>query len=215
MRKLGHAAVSTLLLGLGACHHDVGTDPGGGTQTLTVNGHVELEGGGAQVHVSVRRAGAEVQGAIVTVDSKFGALALTYVGGADYETVQAGWAPGYRITVESGEDWLDGSIEAPDLPVLLAPSALTPFDPHLAEGGVVNLEWDGARAMSIKVETKNFDVTVADVNKIAVPATAFEEDQQEIKLERENTTPLAGGTPGSSLDARCETKTRVSVLNPF
>jgi hypothetical protein len=202
------------LMLVAACGSDeLGNDPGGGTGTLLVNASIDQEDGAAELVVTVDRAGQDVDDAIVRVTSELGEVTLALSGGGEYRGVQAGWAAGYEISVTSGEDSLTGSIDAPGPIVMTSP--LSGFDAQAAEGGLVRISWDGERSMEARVRTDDFDQTVPDDGALDVAATFFVQDQQEIEIRRRNTVTLAGGAPGSRLEATFELTTDVTVTNPF
>lgn len=207
------------LVGLiGACGDD-GTSAGRGSQTLLVDAQVDYEDGGASARISVRRAGQSVGDAIVTLRSELGDVALVHEGNGVYRGRQAGWMGLYGIVVRAGAngaDHLDGALAAPEPAVLIRPTPDVAFDPHLAERGVIELAWAGDRADRIRVKTKEYDPGyVDDQGSVLVSNTYFIESHQEVSLRRENAVVLAGGTPGSELRARVETKTELNLLNPF
>jgi hypothetical protein len=202
---------------LAACSSDNGTDPGSGTGTLLVEGHVsyDSETGSADVSVRVQRAGTPVTDAVVKLQSDKGNATLTLDQNGQYHGLQPGWASYYAINVSSGSDRLDGSIEAPDQVVVTSPDPTMAIDPHTAPNGVVTLKWSGSPAMQIHVKTKDFEFQGADAGHIDVPASNFQDTSQELEITRQNSTPLAGGAPGSTLSASYRLKTTMIVVNPF
>src|SRR5262245_44719734 len=119
------------LLGLLAfsCGSDL-TDAGGGSRTLLVTGSASFDEGGGSMRVEVRRAGAPVTGATVKVLSDLGTVTLTHTGEGVYRGGQAGWASFYSVSVtagEHGEDHLEGSIAAPQPPLITSPSPSLAF----------------------------------------------------------------------------------------
>jgi len=203
---------------LAACGSDgIGNDPGGGSGTLLVNGTIEHNDGGAEFRVRVRLGGADVPNAGVVIESEIGEVILVWDGNDRYRGEQPGWAAGYRLQVAVGEDHqVTGSVDAPGPAVLTSPDPQVPFDPHLADQGVVLVSWDGERAMTVQVRTHSFGWgPFPDEGEVLVPATYFDEDQQDIEIDRENQVALAGGLPGSSLSSQIDTDTRVTVLNSF
>ncbi len=217
MRRSHLASVFAGLF-LAACGSDgIGNDTGGGSGTLLVNGTVEHNDGRAEFRVRVQLGGADVPNAGVTMESELGEVILVWDGNDRYRGEQFGWAEGYRLQVAIGEDHnLSGSVDAPGFAALVSPDPQVPFDPHLAENGVVRVSWDGERAMAVRVRTHSFDWgPFPDEGEVLVPATYFDEDQQDIEIDRENQVSLAGGLPGSTLSAQMDTDTRVTLINPF
>lgn len=204
---------------LAACGgDDFGNSVGSGTRTLLVDGEVSYEGGGAQMRVTVLRAGQPVLDASVTMESDLGLITLAHQGGGEYTGVQAGWGVGYALAVDAGDDSLRGSVDAPDPVRIESPDPTVAFDPHTVDGGLVHVVWAGDRATQARVKTKDFDMLLApDEGEIDIPATFFQDDTQDIEIERRNLVDLGsgGGAPGSSLSAEYKDKVRVIVTNPF
>ncbi len=212
----------SLLLGFVACGGGGGTDAGSGTKTLLVQAQVawnaELQG--AEIHVAVERAGANVEGANVVVHSDLGDVTLTLDhgnlgGGGDYVGVQAGWAGSYGLEVSAGDDHLSAAISAPEQMTLTAPDTATAIDAHQAANGIVTLRWSGSAADSIRVRSKDFDYTGADQGHVDMPATLLKDSSQELSLRRENSVALAGGVAGSTLSATCRSDFTLIVVNPY
>jgi hypothetical protein len=214
------SALLLTLLGLvaaPACGSDSDTDPGTGTQTLAVQGQAtrNAEDDTASLHVSVERAGVQVDDAVVTIHSERGDLTLTHDGSGDYVGVQAGWASSYRLEVVAGSDRLDGSIRAPEVMTLLSPDPTVAIDAHAAVNGIITLRWSGAAAESIRVRSKDFDYQGADEGHVDMAAAQLQESTQELELRRENSVALAGGVAGSTLTASCRADFTLIVVNPF
>jgi len=192
------------------------TDPGGGTQTLFVNGSVDLEDGGSSFFVEVRKGSIRITGAAVTFESSLGTTTLVGDAEGRYQGFAAGWASSYHLRVVAGDDDLDATILAPEPPSLVEPQPDVAFDPHLAENGIVRLSWSGEGAETVEVETKDFKWGPnPDDGGVDVPATAFQDLTQQVRIQRKNDTPLAGGTAGSQLEARADTRTDLTIVNPF
>jgi hypothetical protein len=204
---------------LGSCGDDDDFDPGRGSGTLLVSAAVEYEGGGASARVSVVRAGNGVGDATVRVFGGDEEISLRHDGGGIYRGSLAGWRGRYALSVSAGpdgEDHLTASLAAPDPPVLTQPAPGIAFDPRLAEGGMVEVRWSGDRAMRIRVRTNDYDPGFTDdAGRVLIASTFFEEDRQELRLERENHVDLAGGAPGSRLTTSIESKHQLIILNPF
>ena len=204
-----------LLFALCACG-GTSTDPGGGTQTLLVNGSVELQDGGSSFFVEVRKGSIRITGAAVSFESGLGTTTLVGDAEGRYQGFASGWASSYHLRVVAGDDNLDATILAPEAPSLVEPEPSVAFDPHLAENGIVRLSWSGEAAQTIEVGTKDFKWGPnPDGGGVDVPATAFQDTTQQVRIERKNETPLAGGTAGSQLEARADTRTDLTIVNPF
>lgn len=214
---LRHSFVSVLAAAaLAACGSDgITTDPGRGSGTLLVDGSVGYEGGAAELRVTVERAGVAVLDAVVEMESDLGTVALVHEGGGSYRALQAGWGDGYLLRVEAGEDYLEGAIDAPAAVQLTEPDPLVPFDPHLAANGMVLVRWAGDGADAARVKTKDFEWTGVDAGELQVPAIVFVEASQELEVRRENRVILAGGAPGSDLNAHFDAKVTLLVSNPY
>jgi hypothetical protein len=217
-----HLRLFALLLPLTtACGGDddvagpVDGDSGGGSGALLVRASIDSEEGGAEVDVSIERAGRDVDDAAVVIGTDGADLILERDGEGRYRGRDAQWSGWYTIEVTAGDDWLDGGLESPDRPILVDPDPAEAFDPHQAEDGVVLVTWDGDLALSARVKTKDFEWSGADEGGLEIPAVMFEEDEQEIEIKRENEIDLAGGAAGSFLAVETGSKTRLIVLNPF
>jgi hypothetical protein len=190
-------------------------DTGGGTGALLVHAHIDSDEGGAELDVSVEREGQEVDDAEVVVGTEGADVLLELEGDGHYRGFDREWSAWYSIEVTAGDDWLDGGLEAPDRPNLIAPDPAEAFDPHQVADGVVVVTWDGDLAMTVRVKTKDFEWSGADEGGVEIPATMFEEEEQEIEIDRANEIDLAGGAPGSSLSVETGDKTRLVVVNPY
>ncbi len=220
--RVARALGSGLLLAAAAlavaCGSDGGgTDPGGGTITLQVEGDFEYGRGdqATDLSVRVRRDGVDVTDATVVVSNDLGELTLVHAGGGDYVGVQPGWGSYYALRVTAGEDSLHGSIDAPALVDITSPDATVALDPQTADGGVVIVRWSGDLAEEIWVKTKDFDYRGEDKGRLEIPATVFQDNDQDLEVGRQNRVVLAGGVAGSRLSAECDDKVTLIVVNPF
>lgn len=214
-----HSRLALALTVLAACggDDDVDGNAGDGSGTLLVNAEISSDGEDAEISVDVSRDGQDIADADVLVGVDEGDdLVLVHVGDGEYRADHAGWSGSYSIEVTAGDDWLDGSLDAPSLPVITDPSPIEAFDPHEAEDGVVVVVWDGdGAAMSARVRTRDFEWEGEDTGTIEVPATVFEEEDQEVEVRRQNEIALEGGAPGSSLSVSSQSKTDLIVVNPY
>ena len=209
------AYVAVLLTSLTACGGD-GTSAGTGTRTLLVTASINDHDGNASVRVTVERAGRTVTDAAVTIEGDRAGTALVQTDSGTYAATLPGWAGVYTLRVASGPDHLEGSIVAPQPAPITAPTPTVAFDPHLAPGGLVQLRWAGALADTVEVKSKEFEWgPTADPGQLTIAATVFIESSQEVKVSRQNSTPLAGGVAGSVLTAGLTTTTDLLVLNPY
>jgi hypothetical protein len=200
-----------------ACGGDDGplVSPGDGSRTLLVDARIEYDDGGAEIWIEVVRAGQQVTGADVSVSSGLGAIDVPHLGSGFYGITQAGWEGPYVLSVDAGDDWLDAAIDAPAMPAIVSPAPGVAIEPRADEDGVIEVEWAGELAHRVAIDTHDFEWQGIDEGSIAVPATAFDEDEQDIEIERTNSTALEGGAPGSELRVRCGTRQRFSVIDPF
>lgn len=216
MRKLTLGLFIGLVSACGSDGDGIGTNPGNGTGNLLVRGQISLEDGSAEAVVDVSLAGQDVIDAVVVVDDGDNEVTLTHAGGGEYRGTLPGWKDGYHVRVDSGSDFVEGSIEAPSLPDLTYPVAGQAFDPMADSDGIIEVTWSGESADTVRLKTKDFEFgPVADTGTIDVPAVTFTDDTQDIEIRRENHVDLIGGAPGSDLEADCERKTEVIVVNPF
>lgn len=194
-----------------------GTDPGEGTQTLIVAANASISSGdpGWSLEVEVGRPGAPmVTDAEVRIESDAGDMVLAHVENGRYAGSLPADATAFALSVEAGEDGLSASLDAPAIPELEHP-AVTGFDPHAEEDGLVEVRWSGAAAQRVRVKVAEFEYEGVDQGSIDVPATTFQDDEEELEVERRNSVTLLGGLGGSTFEAKAETKTRVGVTNPF
>jgi hypothetical protein len=200
---------------LAGCGSDA-TSTGTGTLTLLVEATVEEDNGNGRFRVSIKKNGADVPGAYVTLDSDLGTVTLTTTGGGIYDGTQAGWADGYTLYVASGADSLEASIDAPDEARVTSPEPTIAFDPHVAGDGLVRVAWTGDLATRFELKTKDFNYgPTLDPGALTIPASTFVEETQDIEIKRENSVLLAGGVSGSKLTAKRDDRTTVIVSNPF
>jgi hypothetical protein len=193
-----------------------GTSPGSGTQTLSVDGQITQADANASYRVTVRRGNAAVNDALVTMQTDRGGTSLALDKDGTYRGTAVGWGGTYTVTVSSGADHLEGSIVAPQAAPITAPDPTVAFDPHTATGGVILLRWGGPLAENAHVRSGDFDWgPMTDPGQLTVPATIFKDTTQEVRVERENSTALAGGVAGSQLSADLETRTTLIVVHPF
>jgi len=205
-----------LVLLVAGCGGGSATDPGGGTHTLLVSGSIENEGTGASILVDVRRGIDHVTNAVVTVDAGNGGFQLNLGTDNRYHGVSPAWSHRFRLSVVAGMDNLDGSVEGPDPATIVSPPPAVAFDPHQAPGGVVRVSWSGAAAETVEVDVRDFQWGPnPDTGFVDVPAVNFQNTSEQVRIRRVNSTALVGGVAGSMLTARNETRTDLSVVNPF
>jgi hypothetical protein len=211
-RRLATLATLAYLAGCGGS----ATSAGSGTGTLFVDAQISEQDGNASFRVQVRQNNAGVLDAVVKLDGGGGSATLTTNGDGFYRGSAPGWDDHYTLSVSSGADHLNGSIEAPRPAPIVAPDPTVAFDPHKAAGGLVELRWSGTLADTAEVHSHEFDWgPMADPGRLTIAASIFADTSQEVRVTRETSTPLAGGVTGSTLTADISTTTDLLVVNPF
>jgi hypothetical protein len=211
-RHLAHLVTLACLAGCGGN----ATSAGSGTGTLLVDGQISEDNGNASFRVQVRRGNQAVLDAAVTVQGDRDGATLTGSGDGVYRGSAPGWNDHYTLTVSSGPDHLTGAIEAPRPAPITVPDPTVAFDPHAAPGGLVDVRWSGTLADSVQVHSHDFEWgPMADPGRLTVAGSIFTDTTQEVRVSRENSTPLAGGVTGSSLSADLSTTTELLVVHPF
>jgi hypothetical protein len=203
-----------LLLASAACG-GVSTDPGDGSRTLEVRADVDLRSTYADFEVRVRRGGENVSDARVRIFSDLGTSELVYDGGGDYEGRQTGHARWYEVDVEVGDDWLHGTVLAPEPARIVDPDPREPWRPREADDGVVWISWSGKLADRVRVETDEFSWEGEDLGELGIPATAFQDIEDEVEIRRRNETPLIGGVSSSRMRVTAETETSIAIIDPY
>ena len=200
-----------------ACGGTPETDGGDGTGTLEVQASVEGDRGdlSSDMEVRVRRAGVPVTDAVVTLESDHGTVTLVHEVDGHYYGSQVGWGAYYHLEVSAGDDHLDGTIRAPDMPTITAPDPAVALDPHAIASGTVTVTWAEDGADLARVKCKDFSYEGPDTGTIGIPVSFFVETSQELEVSRRNAVTLAGGTVGSTLSARAEAQIVLAVTNPF
>lgn len=192
-----------------------GNDPGDGSHTLEVHANVDIHDGGADFQVTVRRGAQDVSDATVVMTSGAGKAPLSADPKGHYHGNQSGASSYYAIDVKAGNDWLNGSVAAPDPAPVTSPDPTKAFDPHAAPNGSVVLVWAGTTAGTVRVTTKDYHWQGLDKGQLTIPATEFKDDHQDVNVQRTIQVPLAGGTSGSTLSAGVDTQTTLAVANPY
>lgn len=189
-----------------------GDDPGGGTNTLLVEGRASAEPRFSnarletdfETDVSVRVSlnGVPVTSGIVTIGSRFAETQLTWQPDPGrWEGRLANYDEVYELNVISGVDEVRGVIvDGPDLHVFTAPLAGATLDSTLQNP----LTWDrGETADVATFDTDQIDrITIADSGSfmMGVGVLKAEKDQardERLELTRMNHVVPAGAVPGS------------------
>lgn len=198
------------LLVLPACG---GTNPGGGNGVLFVTARLVSDGStpGTRARVTVRDNapnGPHVQNAEVALRSgRLGGTVLTWDDNANqYRLDGFAWDDAFRLEVSRGNDFLDGSIEAPGHTLITSPVADTTY--RRGDGLPLIVQWGDAvnrRAarVQIRFDKAGIDTTLGqDGLELRVEPNELRADPRErVRVERTNEVGLAGGRPGSQLSA--------------
>jgi hypothetical protein len=201
------------------------TDPGKGSGTLLVQASATYDSTDniTELSVRIRKAGADVDGAKVSITSDGGSADLPGRGGGEYAASQTTWSPqGYVLHISvldmTGRetDTLEASLVAP-VRVQMNAEATKPFDPHTLPNQVLTLTWEGPAAERATVRSEAFKppTFVPDPLMVGIPAQFFQHDTQQVSITRENSVALAGGVPGSTFTARYRFDARLTVINPY
>jgi hypothetical protein len=206
-----------------------GTDTGGGTRTLLVNGHVDAEVNGSNgtrpqdfttdFEVRVELNGNIVSTGSVTIEGDI-ITPLTFdAGDGRWRGSAAGYAEVYRLDVVAGPDEVRGVVvDGPDIHTFKAPLPGASLDSTVP----IDVEWDrGDQADSATIRVGDIDrITIID-NGLYVMGPNFlraEHDQpreNRIELRRTNRVVPAGAVPGSELSVSIENELDVIALaNP-
>jgi prepilin-type processing-associated H-X9-DG protein len=208
-----------------------GDDPGGGTNTLFVDGNVS-----AEARLTNARTNAEfdtefsvrillnqvpVTTGTVTITSASGTFTLAF--DVDRENRWTGRANGYDevyiLDVESGADNLhDVRVDGPDIHVFKAPLAGATIDSTMP----LPIDWSrGDEADTASIDTDRIDrLSIPDSGKYMLSAGSLEANreearQNEIQLERTDRVVPAGATAGSEFSVRVRNEIQVVAMpNP-
>ncbi|MBW2457953.1 MAG: hypothetical protein JRI68_25835 [Deltaproteobacteria bacterium] len=224
IRYVGATATLALALALVGCGTDftseelgttaTGDEPGTGTGTLRVSGHVdatESVDNGATAHqfqvelsVEVWRSTEPVDDAAVAITPAGGPPILLSSAGAGtalYLGFGSGYHESYEIDVTAGADHLtDGQVEGPDIHVFSQPTPGAVVEPDK------NLEvrWDRTIAADdATIETNELDETlIADEGSYVLDGAYLEGHNDALEddratLRRTNYVDLEGGAQGS------------------
>ena len=191
------------------------TSPGGGTGTLHVTARLTSDGStqGSRARITVRQgssSGSIVDNAEVAI--RGGALARTIVpfdtNADQYRLDGFLWVEGFRLEVLRGNDLLDGSIEAPGATLITEPISGATY--RRADGPLF-IRWRDARgappfSASLRLDKAKLTppVPAGAMEVLVDPAQLVVEDKEEVRVERTNEIPLAGGASGSTLSAATE-----------
>jgi hypothetical protein len=219
--------ISSVLLA--ACGGDpldpgAGNDPGGGTNTLFVEGRasanpriVNATANDFDTEFSIRIElnGAAVTTGSVTVTSRFASVPLTYiVDNQHWEGRAGGYDQVYQLDVKSGTDEVTGVVvDGPDLHHITGPAAGASLDSTVA----TNLTWDREDAAQIiTFKSDQIDrITITDTGTYSMgPGTLKAEKdktkENTLELRRTNHVAPHGAIGGS--DFAVSVEQRVDVI---
>ena len=191
-----------------------GSDPGGGTGTLVVDGSARAESrlSNAQVpsnfdtsfEVRIRLNNVDVIDGSVTVTSASGTFKLL-LSDTDNGKRWRGSAPQYDevyvLDIVSGEDAVDNvRVDGPDIHAFVEPLAGATVDPTAA----LAIRWGGDHAVeSASIDAEEIDsLAIDDTGEFSLPPGSLKTDQDEVRqntlrITRANRVVPAGGAAGS------------------
>ncbi len=192
------------------------TSPGGGTGTLYVVAHLTSDGStaGSRARVTVRNGSATgdlVTDAEVAIrGGPLGRTIIPYDAQRDqYRLDSFTWVDGFRLEVLHGKDLLDGSIEAPGATLITDPIGGSTY--RRADGPPLVIRWKDSRGAlatttNLRVEKAKIDRPIpTGVYELQVAANELVvDDKEKVRVQRSNEVTLAGGAPGSLLNAQTE-----------
>jgi len=220
-----HVALFSFVL-LAACGGDpldpgAGSDPGGGTNTLYVEGRASAEprindatANDFDIDFSVDLSlnGAPVTSGSVIITSRFATIPLSFIdtnnGRGRWEGRGGGYDQVYQLDVKSGADEVTGVVvDGPDLHHITGPAAGTSLDSTVA----TNLTWDREDAAQIiTFRSDAIDrITISDTGTYVMgPGTLkAEKDQSKensLELRRTNHVAPHGAIGGSDFAVSVE-----------
>lgn len=186
------------------------TSPGTGSYSLFVQAEVNGidEGGGVfttDFFVLVRDTlGVPVNNAQVTfTHSQLGTLSipLDVANPGEYNMTRSGYVFGsYTLNVVRGNDRISNArIFAPEIHQILDPTTAD----TLKQDSSFTAVWSRTYVANLtEIETRDFGPTnTVDDGNFVVPASFQPRTDQRVRIKRQNSVSLAGGIPGSSLEA--------------
>jgi hypothetical protein len=197
-----------------------GDDPGGGTQTLFVDGSLVAKPRIANAQraadfdtsLSVRILTATqqvVSTGVVTVTSSSGSFDLLF---RSDENRWEGTAPGYDevyvLDIESGADVVEGvRVDGPDIHAFTKPTMGATVDSRM----ILEVAWDSDQeADTAGLDAEEIDeIAIPDTGVYMLAAGSLKADQDQarenrIELERRDRVTPAGALPGSELEVGVE-----------
>ncbi len=213
---------------LAACGGDpldpgAGSDPGGGTNTLYVEGRASADprivnatandfDTDFDIHVQLN--GQDVTTGTVTITSRFATTPLAVNGNNRWEGRVGGYDQVYQLDVKSGADEVTGVVvEGPDLHHITGPAPGASLDSTVA----TNLTWDREDAAQIiTFRSDRIDrITITDTGTYAMGPGTLEADKDQTKentleLRRTNHVAPHGAIGGS--DFAVSVEQRIDVI---
>lgn len=197
-----------------------GSDPGEGSLTLHLDADLDarpLVPNAAksadfttQFSVRLDKGGTPLTTGTVTVESSAGLVALTYDGeGNRWSGVQNGYFEVYRLSVTSGDDFLDGvRVDGPSVFWFTSPAPGATVD----TSAPVAVTWSRDDDAEVtRLDTDQLDeLAIPDTGSYSIAAGGFKSKRGEVEQERIRITRAARITPTGALPA---SELRVSIRN--
>lgn len=214
-----------------------GSDPGGGTQTLLVNGNAHATPRSANAtsqtdfdtdfSVDISLAGATVSTGTVMVTSTSGSVPLVFQtdqAGSSWRGTAPGYDEVYQLDVTSGPDTVTGvRVDGPDIHSFTAPlpganidttTPLTVTWDRATEAHIATLRTDGGDNGLGSLEIPDSGTYAMAANFLRADAQTVRTDQ--LRLIRENDVTPAGAAAGSLVSVSIENDVEVVALaNPL
>jgi hypothetical protein len=207
-----------------------GDDPGGGTNTLFVNGDVSAHPRitnarsdvdfDTSISVRVMLNQQAVTGGTVTVTSSSGEFPLAYRPQENrWEGTIAGYDEVYILDVESGADKVTGvRVDGPDLHYFEKPIAGATVDSRMP----LDVAWNADQtADSASIDAEEIDtIGIPDTGKYVLAAGALKSDKDtartnRVRLTRANRVTPKGAVGGSEVSVEVENSIEVVAMpNP-
>lgn len=204
-----------LWLGAAACSANSGTG------NLWVDAEIRGKPDSTLFSVRILRQGNNVVGANVFVEDGEGGREKNLEGRGDstlkkgeyrYEGMLSGYVRSVTLKITSGEEGLEAALDGP------APHEITrpPQNAIVRAAGseVLTIEWDADGAAERVIVTAEGTPPLelqGDPGRAEVPLSGLPSGDQKLRIERENSLVLAGGSEGSTMRIRYEVDNRFTL----
>ncbi|MEZ4360297.1 MAG: hypothetical protein R3B48_08960 [Kofleriaceae bacterium] len=158
-----------------------------------------------ELRVRLEKGGAPITSGTVTLESSSGKVDLTFnnTDGNRWIGAQAGYSEVYRLTVLSGEDFVDDvRVDGPALHWITAPMQGETVDTTMP----VVVKWSrGESAEVARIDTDQLDqLVIDDTGTYTVPAGGFKSkrdgvEQERIRIDRSQRVTPSGALVGSEM----------------